>query len=344
MSERLDLRGMTFSELKEFTAKLGAEAFRGAQVFDWIYKGKKSFRDMNNIPEALRYKLEEKTYIGQLNIMTVQKSKYDGTRKYLLELPDGNSIECVFMKYKYGNSICISSQAGCRMGCKFCASTRSGLARNLTAGEMVSEIMAVIEDTGEKAGHIVVMGSGEPFDNYDNLAKFLRIINESRGLGIGMRNVTVSTCGIVPKILQFADDFNQVNLAISLHASGNDERSEIMPINNKYPIEDVISACKTYIEKTNRRITFEYTLVAGVNDSERSAKKLAALLKGMLCHVNLIPLNTVRESKLKTVSRKKAFEFQKILMDKGIPATVRRELGDDIDAACGQLRLNNKIN
>ena len=342
MSERVDLRSMTLNELKDFASSIRVPAFRGAQIFDWIYKGKKSFREMNNLPEALRYELEDKAYIENLNIRTVQKSKLDGTRKYLLELSDGNTIECVFMKYKFGNSICISSQAGCRMGCKFCASTVKGLARNLTAGEMVSQIMAAQEDSGEKIGHIVVMGSGEPFDNYENLSKFLNIVNEPKGLGIGMRNITVSTCGIVPMILRFAEDFNQVNLAISLHASSDEDRSAIMPINNRYDIKEVLSACDEYTKKTKRRITYEYTLVSGVNDSVQSAKRLAGLLKGKLCHVNLIPLNEVKDSGFVTVSKSKAFEFQKVLEEAGIPATIRRELGDDIDAACGQLRLNNE--
>ena len=342
MSERVDLRSMTLNELKDFASSIRVPAFRGAQIFDWIYKGKKSFREMNNLPEALRYELEDKAYIENLNIRTVQKSKLDGTRKYLLELSDGNTIECVFMKYKFGNSICISSQAGCRMGCKFCASTVKGLARNLTAGEMVSQIMAAQEDSGEKIGHIVVMGSGEPFDNYENLSKFLNIVNEPKGLGIGMRNITVSTCGIVPMILRFAEDFNQVNLAISLHASSDEDRSAIMPINNRYDIKEVLSACDEYTKKTKRRITYEYTLVSGVNDSVQSAKRLAGLLKGKLCHVNLIPLNEVKDSGFVTVSKSKAFKFQKVLEEAGIPATIRRELGDDIDAACGQLRLNNE--
>lgn len=342
MSERVDLRSMTLNELKDFAISIDVPAFRGAQIFDWIYKGKKSFREMNNLPEALRYELEDKAYLEKLNIRTVQKSKLDGTRKYLLELSDGNTIECVFMKYKFGNSICVSSQAGCRMGCRFCASTIKGLARNLTAGEMVSQIMAAQEDTGEKIGHIVVMGSGEPFDNYENLSKFLKIVNEPKGLGIGMRNITVSTCGIVPMILRFAEDFNQVNLAISLHASSDEDRSAIMPINNRYSIKDVLKACDEYTEKTKRRITYEYTLVSGVNDSVQSAKRLAGLLKGKLCHVNLIPLNEVKDSGFVTVSESKAFEFQKALEEAGIPATIRRELGDDIDAACGQLRLNNE--
>ena len=342
MSELVDLRNMTLDELKDFTSSLGEPAFRGTQIFDWIYKGKKSFREMSNLPEALRYELEDKAYLEKLNIRTVQKSKLDGTRKYLLELSDGNTIECVFMKYKFGNSICVSSQAGCRMGCRFCASTIKGLARNLSAGEMISQIMAVEEDTGEKIGHIVVMGSGEPFDNYENLSKFLKIVNEPKGLGIGMRNITVSTCGIVPMIIRFAEDFDQVNLAISLHASSDEDRSAIMPVNNRYNIAAVLAACDEYTEKTKRRISYEYTLVSGVNDSVQSARKLVGLLKGKLCHVNLIPLNEVKDNGFVTVRRSKAIEFQKVLEDAGIPATIRRELGDDIDAACGQLRLNNE--
>ena len=225
------------------------------------------------------------------------------------------------------------------MGCRFCASTIKGLARNLSAGEMISQIMAVEEDTGEKIGHIVVMGSGEPFDNYENLSKFLKIVNEPKGLGIGMRNITVSTCGIVPMIIRFAEDFDQVNLAISLHASSDEDRSAIMPVNNRYNIAAVLAACDEYTEKTKRRISYEYTLVSGVNDSVQSARKLAGLLKGKLCHVNLIPLNEVNDNGFVTVRRSKAIEFKKVLENAGITTTIRRELGDDIDAACGQLRL-----
>ena len=338
----INLRNLQLKEMEGFIKSLGEPAFRAKQVFSWIYKGVTDFDDMANVPKSLREKLTEQAYIGRLKILKVQKSKTDGTRKYLYELEDGNRIESVFMKYKYGNSICVSSQAGCRMGCKFCASTRNGLERNLTAGEILSQLMEAEADTGEKIGHIVIMGTGEPFDNFDNVAAFLRIVNDKNGLNIGMRNITVSTCGLVPMIERFGDEFPQVNLAISLHGTTNEIRGGMMPVNNKYPIEVLIAACKEYTEKTGRRITFEYTMVNGVNDSDADADRLAGLLRGMLCHVNLIPLNKVAESGFDTVSRKRAGEFAEILEKRGIPATVRRELGADIDAACGQLRLGNE--
>lgn len=335
----INLRDLTKSELEELLVQMKEPKFRGKQIFGWIYKGVTDFDEMNNLPKTLREKLRENSYMGSVKPLVVQKSKTDGTRKYLFELEDGNTIESVFMKYKYGNSICVSSQAGCRMGCKFCASGKNGLVRNLTAGEIISEIMEVEKDTNEKIGHIVIMGTGEPFDNYENISKFLHLVNDKDGLNIGMRNITVSTCGLANMIDKFAEDFPQVNLAISLHSADNIIRSNMMPVNNAYPIEVLIEKCKKYTERTGRRITFEYTLVNGVNDSNQEADKLIKLISGMLCHVNLIPLNSVAGTGFDTVSRKKAEEFRDILEKKGIPATVRRELGADIDAACGQLRL-----
>ena len=313
--------------------------FRSGQVFSWLSKGVKSFDDMTNIPKDLREELKSEFEIDLPETVTLQESKIDGTKKFLFELKDGNRIESVFMKYKFGNSICVSSQAGCRMGCKFCASTIKGLERNLTAGEIYGEVLKVMIETGETISHIVIMGTGEPFDNYNNVAKFIRIVNDKQGLNIGMRNITVSTCGIVPMIDKFGDDFDQVNLAISLHHVTNESRSNLMPINKKYPIEEVLDAVNRYTKKTNRRVTFEYTLVKDTNDRKEDALKLASLLNGMLCHVNLIPLNQVAETGLKTTDKDTAISFQKTLESKGIPATIRRELGDDIDAACGQLRL-----
>lgn len=335
----INLRDLDLKELEELIVSLGQPKFRAKQVFQWIYKGVRSFDEMGNVPKALREALREVSYIGGLKPLTIQKSKTDGTRKYLYELPDGNCIESVFMKYKYGNSICVSSQAGCRMGCRFCASTRNGLERNLTAGEIISQLMEAEADTGEKIGHIVIMGTGEPFDNYENVSKFLQLVNDKNGLNIGMRNITVSTCGLVPVIERFGEDFPQVNLAISLHGTTDEIRGSMMPVNKKYPLDVLIGACRAYTEKTGRRITFEYTLVNGVNDTDADADRLCRLLKGMLCHVNLIPLNKVAESGFDTVSRTRAEEFRAILDGRGIPATVRRELGADIDAACGQLRL-----
>lgn len=319
--------------------QIGEPKFRAKQIFAWLYKGVSSFDEMRNIPAALREKLSAEFDLGVFEIEQVQVSKYDGTRKYLFALKDGNAIESVFMKYKYGNTICVSSQVGCRMGCKFCASTLGGLERNLTPGEIAEQLLAAQRDTGEKINHIVVMGSGEPFDNYDNLSSFIRLVNDADGLGIGMRNITVSTCGVVPMIEEFGKDFPQVNLAISLHAPNDSIRNTMMPVNKRYPMAELIEACRRYTETTSRRITFEYTLVKGVNDDRVHAEELCSRLKGMLCHVNLIPLNKVKETGLDTISRKRAEEFCHFLEEKGIPATVRRELGDDIDGACGQLRI-----
>lgn len=338
----INLRDLTLKEMEELIVSMGEPKFRAKQVFGWIYKGKTDFREMTNLPEVFRQKLKETAYIGAVEPLKIQKSKTDGTRKYLFRLEDGNLIESVFMKYKYGNSICVSSQAGCRMGCCFCASTRNGLDRNLTPGEILSQLMAAEADTGERIGHIVVMGTGEPFDNYDNLSRFIRIVNDPNGLNIGMRNITVSTCGLVPVIRRFGRDFPQVNLAISLHGTTDEIRGSMMPVNGKYPLEVLIPACRDYTETTGRRITFEYTMVNGVNDSDEDAYRLSKLLQGMLCHVNLIPLNRVAESGFDTVSRKRAEEFRHLLEREGVVATVRRELGADIDAACGQLRLGKK--
>lgn len=338
----VNLKNMEKAELQEFVESLGEKKFRGKQIFSWIYKGVECFEEMRNIPKSLVEKLEEVAYLGNLEKDTVQISRKDGTRKYLFQLDDGNCIESVFMKYKYGNTICVSSQAGCRMGCRFCASTLGGLKRNLEPGEILDQILSVERDTGEKINHIVVMGTGEPFDNYDNLAKFLHIVNDKDGLNIGMRNITVSTCGVVPGIVRFGDEFPQVNLAISLHGSDNEIRGSMMPINNKYKIEELLKTCREYLKKTNRRITFEYALVDGKNDREQDIKKLANQLSGMLCHVNLIPLNKVRETGLEGTNRRRAEQVAKELEHLGIPATVRREMGADIDGACGQLRLKKK--
>ena len=338
----VNLKNMEIKELQEFIETLGEKKFRGKQIFSWIYKGVEGFDEMRNIPKGLIEKLSEVAYLGNLEKDTVQISRKDGTRKYLFQLDDGNCIESVFMKYKYGNTICVSSQAGCRMGCRFCASTLGGLKRNLEPGEILDQILSVERDTGEKINHIVVMGTGEPFDNYDNLAKFLRIVNDKDGLNIGMRNITVSTCGVVPGIEKFGDEFPQVNLAISLHGPDNEIRGSMMPINNRYKIEELLKTCREYLNKTNRRITFEYALVDGKNDREQDIKKLAKQLSGMLCHVNLIPLNKVRETGLEGTNRKRAEQVAKELEQLGIPATVRREMGADIDGACGQLRLSKK--
>ena len=343
MTERINLKDLQLNEMEKLLQDLGEPKFRAKQIFAWLYKGVDSFEEMTNVPASLKQKLAEAGVdLGVLKPIKVQVSKYDGTRKYLFELEDGNCIESVFMKYKYGNTICVSSQAGCRMGCKFCASTIGGLSRNLTPGEILEQLLAAERDTGEPINHIVVMGTGEPFDNYENISKFIKIINDKNGRNLGMRNITVSTCGLAPMIEKFGNDFPQVNLAISLHAPNNEIRNSMMPVNKSYPIEVLIETCRKYAESTSRRVTFEYTLVKGVNDTREHALELAALLRGMLCHVNLIPLNKVEETGLDTSDNKTAQEFQKTLENKGIPATIRRELGDDIDGACGQLRLERK--
>ena len=349
----IDLTNLEYSEIERFvTETLREPKFRAKQIFGWIYgglakdgifrSGVQSFEEMHNLPKTLREKLSQQAILTKPEVLRMQTSETDGTRKFLFRLADGNAIESVFMQYKFGNSICVSSQAGCRMGCRFCASTIGGLKRNLTPGEIAGQILTAQRETGQRISHVVVMGTGEPFDNYENLAQFIRIINDPNGLNIGMRNITVSTCGLAPMIARFAEDFPQVNLAISLHAVSNEMRDEIMPVNKAYPMETLLSACRDYIQKTARRITFEYTLVKGVNDSPEHAKKLASQLRGMLCHVNLIPLNKVKETGYDTTERGAVLRFQQALTDCGIPATIRRELGDDIDAACGQLRLSEK--
>lgn len=341
--EKTNLKDLSLQELEAFLRDLGEEKFRAKQIRQWLYKGIVSLEEMNNIPKRLRLQLEQNATTGASEILKVQESKIDGTKKYLLGLNDGSSIETVFMKYKHGNSICISSQAGCRMGCRFCASTVGGLKRQLTAGEMIEQIIAVERHTKEKISNIVVMGTGEPFDNYENLSRFILLANSENGLNIGMRSITVSTCGIIPVIQKFAEDFPQVNLAVSLHAPTDEIRNLTMPINKKYPMGELLRAVKEYTEKTGRRVTFEYALVKGLNDSREHCNMLAGALRGILCHVNLIPLNNVEENNLKGSSRKHAQEFKMQLENLGITATVRRELGSDIDAACGQLRLKSQV-
>ena len=336
---RPHLKDMTLAELKRFCEEQGEKAFRAKQIFRWIAEGVDSYAEMTDLPKALREKLERVSSFTGVETEIVQRSKEDGTVKFLFSLEDGNRIESVFMKYKYGNTLCISSQAGCRMGCIFCASTLNGLERNLTAGEMIDQILQAEKETGEKISHIVVMGTGEPFENYENLAKFIEIIHDPAGKNISRRNITVSTCGIVPMIERFGTEYPQVNLAISLHAATNEQRGKMMPINRKYPLETLIPACRDHVEKTGRRITFEYALVKGKNDSREDMERLSRLLRGINCHVNLIPLNEVTETGMKGTARKTAAKLAEVLEESGVAATVRRELGTDIDGACGQLRL-----
>ena len=340
---KTNLLGMTIEEMMSFAAELGEAPFRGKQLFRWINRGIRDFSQMTDFSKALREKLDTAACVEGVEILHQQHDRKDGTRKFLYGLHDGNAVEGVFMKYRYGNSLCVSSQVGCRMGCKFCASALSGFVRDLTAGEMLDQVMAAERYTGETISHIVVMGMGEPFDNYDNLKKFLQIIHHKDGRNLSFRNITVSTSGIIPVMKQFAEDFPQVNLAISLHRLDDRGRSEIMPINRKYPVDELLEAAGEYAEKTGRRVTFEYTLIRGENDSKDDLKLLIEKLNGLLCHVNLIPLNKVDETGYKGSSRKWAEEMASELAGSGIAATVRRELGSEIDGACGQLRLKSKI-
>ncbi len=340
INTRPELLSMTKAELEEFIVALDEPKFRAKQIFDWLQKGAEDFDDMGNIPKSLKEELKQKSYIGAVKISEKFVSKIDGTRKYLLELSDGNFIESVLMKYEYGYTICISSQVGCRMGCKFCASTIGGKMRDLTPGELLSQVICVQKDLGERISNVVMMGIGEPFDNFDNVMKFIDLINAPEGLNIGQRHISISTCGIVDKILEIAKRKLQITLLVSLHAPTDEKRSEIMPINKKYSIDTLISACKEYIRATSRRVSFEYTLISGVNDTLDEADKLAGLLKGMLCHVNLIPVNKVKEIGFEKSSRVRVDAFRKRLEKNGISATVRREMGSNINAACGQLRKN----
>ena len=335
---KINLMDLSCDELKELVARLGEPQFRGKQIFEWIYKGAENFEDMTNIPKSLREKLSEIAWVGNAKICEKYVSKIDETRKYLLQLNDGNYIESVLMKYDYGYTICVSSQVGCKMGCKFCASTLNGWNRNLSAGEIIAQVLCVQKDLGERISNIVMMGIGEPLDNFDNVLKFIELVNAPGGLNIGQRHISVSTCGLADKIRELAERKLQITLLLSLHAPDDERRSSIMPVNNKYPIKEVMDACDLYIKETGRRISFEYTLISGVNDNPEEADKLAALVRGKLCHVNLIPVNKVKETGFDKSSKKRIEEFKKRLEKHGIPATVRREMGSDINAACGQLR------
>ncbi|OUM96435.1 MAG: 23S rRNA (adenine(2503)-C(2))-methyltransferase RlmN [Thermobacillus sp. ZCTH02-B1] len=332
---------LTHDQAKAWMQEAGEPAFRADQLFDWLYvKRVRSFAEMTNMPKALRAKLEETYAFAALEEITRLTSK-DGTEKYLFGLHDNHAIETVVMRHHYGISICVTTQVGCRIGCTFCASTLGGLKRNLTAGEIVAQVVTaqrMLDASGERISSIVVMGSGEPFENYDATMAFLRIVTHPKGLNIGQRHITVSTSGIVPNIYRFADENTQINLAISIHAPNDELRSKLMPVNRRYPFDEVMKAVRYYIEKTGRRVTFEYALIGGVNDRPEHAEELADVLKGLLCHVNLIPVNHVPERKYVRTPRKDIFTFQRILQSRGINTTIRREQGHDIAAACGQLR------
>lgn len=336
-----DIMSMTQDELKEFVVSMGEKPFRAGQLFTWMSKGC-TFEEMTNLPKSFREKLAENADYRLPKIEERYVSEIDGTRKYLFSLNDGECVESVFMKYEHGTSLCVSSQAGCAMGCKFCASTLNGRVRNLTASEILGQAALVAHDTGERVDGIVMMGIGEPLDNYDNTIRFLRLISDLAGMGIGLRHISLSTCGLVPRIYDLAKEGLPVTLSVSLHASDDETRSSLMPVNRKYNIASLLEACRNYFEKTGRRVSFEYTLIAGQNDSDNDADRLAAVLKkGMraTCHVNLIPLNEVAETGLKKPARARAREFAARLEKNGINATVRRTLGSDINASCGQLRL-----
>lgn len=337
-SDKTKIKSMTFEELEAFVESLGEKKFRAKQVFEWMHKGVRSFEEMTNLPKSFREKLTESAELEALETETLQVSKKDGTRKYLFRLPDGQFVESVLMKYSYGNTVCISTQAGCRMGCAFCASCEGGLIRNLTAGEILDQVLAVSRDMGQKVDHVVVMGVGEPFDNYENLSRFLENIHDPRGFGMSFRSITVSTCGILPGIDRFAEEFPQVTLAISLHAPNAQIRGRLMPVDRTYSFEKLLETARQYVKKTNKRITFEYILIDGVNDSPQQAEELAGTLKGILCHINLIPFNEVLGRGFSSARPERVRRFQEVLQKNGYEATVRRELGSDIDGACGQLR------
>lgn len=337
--DKQDIKSLELAELTEAMVQMGQPKFRGKQVYSWLHEKRvESFEEMSNLPAAFRQQLAQNYYINSLSIIRKLTSKIDGTQKYLLRLKDNNCVEAVLMKYKYGNSVCISTQVGCRMGCKFCASTLAGLVRSLEPSEMLDEIYTVTRDSGQRVSNVVLMGIGEPFDNYDNVMKFLHILSSPEGYNLSLRHLSLSTCGLVDRIYQLAEKKVGLTLSISLHAPNDEIRSQTMPINKRYPIDELLEACRYYFNKTGRRISFEYALIEGVNDEVRHANELADRLRGMSAHVNLIPVNPVKERGFKRGSRQRIEAFQKALEARGVNATIRRELGADINAACGQLR------
>ncbi len=334
----MNLKSMTLPELSEALKAMGQPAFRARQLYTWLHRGARSYEEMTNLPAALRERLEREAPILPPTVVRRQESARDGTIKYLWQLADGNCVETVLMRYHYGNTVCISTEVGCRMGCAFCASTIGGLVRRLEPSEMLDEVLFTQVDSGLPISHIVLMGIGEPLDNFDNVMRFLELVNSPEGMNISMRHISLSTCGLVPKIDELAKRKLQLTLSVSLHAPNDAIRDTIMPVNRAYPSEALLDACRRYYQATSRRISFEYAMIDGVNDSVENAKELIRRLKGLPAHFNLIPLNHVEESPLKPSSRAAVAAFQKTLEDAGIPATVRRTLGGDIDASCGQLR------
>ena len=341
--KKTDIKSLPFAAVEEYIAGLGEKKFRAKQLYEWMHVHKAaSYGEMTNLPKSLRRQLDEETDYTCLRQVDCQISRQDGTRKYLFALADGNMVESVLMRYHHGNSVCISSQVGCRMGCRFCASTLDGLERNLAPSEMLDQIYRIERDIGERVSNVVVMGTGEPLDNYDNLLTFIRMLTDEHGCHISQRNVTVSTCGIVPRIRQLAEEKLQITLALSLHASNQKKRLELMPIARTYDISQVLDACAFYFQETGRRVTFEYSLVEGVNDAPEQALELAHLLACMHGHVNLIPVNPIKERSYAASRPASVHRFQNILEKNGINVTIRRELGADIDGACGQLRRRYK--
>ena len=337
--EQIEIKSQSLKELKETVAALGEKPFRAKQLYEWIHqKLAVDFEEMTNLSKAFREKLKQQCVLTALETLEVQTSKIDGTQKYLFALSDGNVVESVLMKYKHGNSVCISSQVGCKMGCRFCASAIGGWNRNLLPSEMLDQIYRIQQISGERVSNVVVMGTGEPLDNYENLLRFIRMLSDENGLHISQRNITVSTCGIVPRMYDLAEENLQITLAISLHASNQEKRAELMPIANRYSIGEVLEACRNYFEKTGRRLTFEYSLVGGKNDSQEDARELAELIRGLNCHVNLIPVNPIKERDFVQSEKKVIENFQNKLEKYQINVTIRREMGRDIDGACGQLR------
>ncbi len=337
---KTDIKSMTLEEIRLAMKDLGLPAFRAGQIYTWLHRGATSFDAMTNLSKELRARLDEVYEITAPKVVRKQESARDGTIKYLWRLADGNCVETVLMRYHYGNTVCISSEVGCAMGCAFCASTQGGLVRRLKPSEMLDQVLFTSLDSGLPVSHIVLMGIGEPLDNFDTVMRFLELVNSPEGLNISMRHISLSTCGLVPKIQKLAERKLQLTLSVSLHAPSDEIRSTIMPINKAYPVDVLLRACRDYYEVTGRRISFEYAMIRDVNDTESCAKLLLKKLKGLPCHVNLIPLNEVAESPLHPSTRKAVQEFQKTLEDGGVTATVRRTLGGDIDASCGQLRRN----